>query len=336
MRRSPVLIRAFDRVLQGDLSRRAWMRQALAGLSGLSLLTRDGLSSEALTDARDADEIAKVQGLLKHAGLVPIEPTQTVHFLGLGDANSGYSKNALTICESLAEALLSHLRDRGFKVAMPRHRMTVITLKDDASYHAFLGKDPGPTVGGHYDLETNRLVVFDFRDKQAEFLESAPRVNLFTLIHEGIHLLSYNTGLLSLQMDVPACISEGLATYGELWRPKGKARIGSTNGERLKVLFAPQGGAQPWIPIPDLLADDALIDKAETEQLAYAESWLLVHYLLERDSQQLPRFRSYLANINAPLDVARRLRCAEVELGSLKSLDKEVARHAKAQTRKAR
>ena len=39
-----------------------------------------------------------------------------------------------------------------------------MTLKDQASYAAYLGVKPGDAVGGgHYELDTNRLVIFDFR-----------------------------------------------------------------------------------------------------------------------------------------------------------------------------
>ncbi len=96
--------------------------------------------------------------------------------------------------------------------------MTVITLKDDSSFRAFIGADPGDDVGGHYDLETNQLVVFDFRDKKEDKPGNAERVNLFSLIHETAHMLCFNTGLLSRQADVPDCISEGLATFVEMWR----------------------------------------------------------------------------------------------------------------------
>ncbi len=204
-----------------------------------------------------------------------------------------------------------------------------------------LGDNPGAAVGGHYEPDTNRLVVFDFRaaDGKAEgdpAVENPERVNLFALIHEGIHMLSYNTGLLGRQMDVPACISEGLATYGELWWPKGKWKIGAINGPRVKAIVDPQGGDGKWIPIAELLTGDALFNKPDMEQLAYGEAWVLVHYLLQRGPKQLPKFRAYLSKIPAPVDAARRLKVAEAELGSLKALDEDLKRHAKAQLRKAK
>ncbi len=55
---------------------------------------------------------------------------------------------------------------------------------------------------------------------------ASTRVNTFTLVHEAIHQLTYNTGLLDRQADVPVAISEGLATFGE------HARSPATAGQR--------------------------------------------------------------------------------------------------------
>ena len=218
------------------LSRREWLAQSLGGLAGLHVSR--WLSHPALASAArdDAGEIAAVNALAKQAGMGPFAETQTKHFLGLGNANVGYCNNALAICEELAKSFLPHFGDRGFKLALPRDRMTVITLKDKESYRTFLGKNAPETVGGHYDLDTNRLVVFDFRGEQEKLAANAGIVNLFTLVHEALHTLCFNSGLLDQQVDVPTCIAEGLATYGELWCSKGKGKIGGNNGARLKAL----------------------------------------------------------------------------------------------------
>jgi len=280
-------------------------------------------------DANEAQEIAEVQASAKKAGLGPFALSRSKHFLGLGDAPDLFRETALKRCESLAEAFLTYFRERGFELAFPARASTVIALKDDASYRAYIGEAPGEEVGGHYDLETNRLVFFDFRPKRAELAAEAERVNLFTLVHETTHLLCFNTGLLSRKADVPACISEGLATYVELWRPAGKGRIGGTNAPRLEALVVARNNAERWIPIAEILADDDFVQSEKTGQLAYAESWLLVHYLLKTTPAQLAKFRAYLAEIPVAAGAAKRLEYAEARLGSLKTLDREVNRHAR-------
>jgi hypothetical protein len=321
------------------LSRRACIARAIAGIVGAPLLGGFAFSSETSAVADDAAEIAEVTALGKKAGLAPFADNLTDHFLGLGDADAAYSKNALAYCEKLVPEFLDHFRERGFKLDLPPNRMTVITLKDEASYCALLNEKKGTSVGGHYDLDTNRLVVFDYRDTKEEIPDNPERINLFTLIHETLHLLSFNTGVFSRELDVPACISEGLATYGEFWRPKVKGksgtRLGTTNGKRLQIFDARAGDGR-WIPIPDLFAKDGFFEDEDTVHLAYGEAWALVHYLLKPNAKPLARFHAYLAKLPTLQDAGKRIKIAEAELGPLKALDKAVKSHVKEQLRRAK
>jgi hypothetical protein len=318
------------------LSRRDWIARALAGIAGLRLAAAPAFAIQPDGGPDEGKEIAQVQALALKAGLRPFAENRTANFIGLGDADAVYSRTALAICEALAKDFLPHFRDRGFKLSLPPHRMTVITLKDDASYRAFAGNKPDETVGGHYDPDTNRLVVFDFRDKQEELGENAERVNLFTLVHETVHMLSFNTGMLERKQDVPACIAEGLATYAELWRTKGRNKIGTLNRPRLQALLDAGNGAPTWIPIDKLLTDDRVFDDEKTEQMAYAESWLLANHLLKRGSPQLTKFHAYLARIAKPAGPKTRIQIAEDELGSLENLNRELHRSAQKLIRNGR
>jgi hypothetical protein len=312
------------------ISRRSWLKRVLLAAAVGPAMPRVGLSMQSKVDASDADEIAAVQALAKKAGLVPFKDSHTDHFLGLGDAPEVFRKTALGICESLSAAFLPHFRQKGFNLAMPAQRLTVITLKDKESYGAFLGDDPGKMVGGHYDLDTNRLVMFDFRPTSDEIdLQADPqRVNLLALVHETTHLLCFNTGLLSRQTDVPNWVSEGLATYVELWQKNKRppTPIGVVNRPWLSFLIDARSTDKPWIPIPDLIADDKTFWDEKTQQLSYAESWLLVHYLMKTEAQR-PKFQAYLAELppQGQGTAANRVALAEKHLGSLKKLDRELA-----------
>ena len=147
----------------------------------------------------------------------------------------------------------------------------------------------------------------------------AERVNLFTLVHETAHQLSFNTGLLDRKGNLPLSILEGLATYVEMWRPGVKNAVGGVNLPRLQALRQ----SEDWIPITELLASDKAF-KPETEQLAYAESWLLVHYLLRSTTRRRPRFREFLTQAQKAKDSADRVRIAEKTLGPLDRLEHEV------------
>ena len=52
----------------------------------------------------------------------------------------------------------------------------------------------------------------------------------------------------------------------------------------------------PGFRSPTWSPTDKTFDDDKTAQLSYAESWLMVHYLM-KSQQQLPKFRAYLAGL---------------------------------------
>ena len=196
-------------------TRRSWLAASLFSGAGL-WLGRGVLAANGVDD-----EVAQVQVKAQKAGLGLFRSSVTEHYLGIGDVPDAHRNDALKLCAALATAYQNHFHEKGFTVAFPPERLTVVTLKDQASYAAYLGVKPGDAVGGHYELDTNRLVIFDFRPGA----EGGPpagintrRINTFTLIHKAMHQLTLNTGLLDRQGDVPVAVSEGLAMYAEVWR----------------------------------------------------------------------------------------------------------------------
>jgi hypothetical protein len=130
--------------------------------------------------------------------------------------------------------------------------------------------------------------------------------------------------LLPTGRDIPVAISEGLATYAELWAPpRDRTAFGKVNHARLDVLDRAE-----WIPISRLLADDGVFDDAKTTDVAYAESWLVVHDLL-RQPKSLPQFKTYLVGFPKPGGEVGREAYAESALGSLRDFDAEIRRYAR-------
>ncbi len=310
-------------------SRRSWLAGALLGLSAVLAGSPLAWSMQSEgADISEAEEIALVQANAKKAGLESFSHSRTEHFLGLGDADARFRNDALKICESLQSDFLRYFRKKGFTVALPKKRLTVITLNGAASYQAFTKENPGSSGKGHYDLDTNRLVMFDFRPDGVEpgVVANPVLVNRLALVHETTHLLCFNTGLLSRQADVPLWVSEGLATHVELWQNK-QTPIGEPNRPWISFLNQARNTGTPWIPMAELVATDKSFDDDKTPELSYAESWLAVHYLMKEP--QLPKFRSYLAGLQTDQAVSKRVEYAEKHLGPLKNLDKELARYIK-------
>ncbi|HEY2154001.1 MAG TPA: DUF1570 domain-containing protein, partial [Isosphaeraceae bacterium] len=155
-----------------------------------------------------------------------------------------------------------------------------------------------------------------------ELAADAKVINSFTLSHETNHQLDFNAGLLDRAGDVPLCISEGLAAYGETWRLNPHVPIGRVNWPRLKGR-----GKAPWIRLEQLLSEDNLLDDEASRNAAYAQSWVLIHYFMI-DSTRTPKLRAYLAAIKPRRDPSHRLEDARAHFGDLDVLDKHLRRYA--------
>ena len=296
-------------------SRRSWLLGTIGGLvfSGRNAGADDALGS--------------IQARARAAGMDRFDESESPGFRGIGDAPASFREGALKVCEGVAADYRKHFAAKGFSLVEPLGRLIVVVLKGPQSYAAFAGEAVGDSDGGHYDLKDNWLVMFDFRGQGANPKAPIAEVdNTFTLVHETFHLLTFNTGVLDREADVPLLVSEGLATYGETWAPRRKGQIGSKNLRRRKGLALAKGEGARWIPLETLLADDkAFGDEADasTQQLAYAESALFASKMLH-DKGWLPKFRDYLKALREANDPTERREIAKAHLGDLARLDREV------------
>jgi hypothetical protein len=294
------------------LHRRSWFRLAGAALAWPIV-------------ARAGDDAAEVEARARAAGLGKFGRAESEHYHILGNAPEGFRDEVAGACEAMAGEFLRHFREKGFKpLELPPGRMTVVVLADAASYAKFSGEDSGLAIGGHYDPATNRLVIFDYRASGDDLAVAGGRINSFTLSHEANHQLDFNAGLLDREGDAPRSVVEGLAAYGETWRPKTKDAMGRVNRPRLKGLE----GSTPWIRMAQLLVEDDLLLDEKTRGQAYAQSWVLIHAHM-KDPARLPKFRAYLAAIKTRRDPSHRLDDARAHLGDLDALDVHLRKYAK-------
>jgi len=300
-------------------NRRDWLRSALA----VTLMGRTGLASFR------ADAVEQIRAKGRAAQMAPFDTSESVHFLGVGDAPAQQRGDALALCEAFAADYFVHFRAKGFTLDWPTARLPVVILAGSRSYAAFEKGFGNKAVGGHFDLDANWLVTFDFGDKirgmRPAEADEARLNNTLTLVHETLHQLSYNTGLLDRTADIPLCIIEGLANYAETWRPAHKGTIGAINVRRRRGLELAQRDGARWLPISRLLGDDGPLNDEKTQQVAYAESALLVHKLL-RDPVRLPQFRAYLKAAPKSADPRGRVALAATHFGDLDKLDREIRR----------
>jgi hypothetical protein len=306
------------------MTRRTWVAATAAGWLAASARA-DGLP----LDPQEKELVDAVQSQAKKVGLKDFRTSRTTHYLGAGNASDAFRDRALKICELLATEFRSHFQFKGFVLQQPKRRMIVVTLADADSFAAFSGTPAAPEVGGFYDRETNRLVMLDNRANGQANVDLAKVANLVSLVHESTHQLTFNTGLLDRDGDVPVCLSEGLATYAEPWQPTRGFRLGGENPGRREVFALARKQDVAWKPIAKLLTDDDLFGEnvpVEALQLYYAESWLLVSELM--NARKLDGFRKYLRAIRERRGPDQRLGDFHAHLGNPALLDQALRRAA--------
>ncbi|MDR3637425.1 MAG: DUF1570 domain-containing protein [Isosphaeraceae bacterium] len=299
------------------LSRRTWLAGALA--------------SAAATRAQGADEREAVEAeeRARAKGLKPFRTLRSKHYVAVGNAPEEYLRITLLDCEDVARDFIEQFQVNGFKVAYPAKRMTAVVLEDERAYARFVPERTPHGANGIYVPKANWLVVQDFR--------SVPRAhsdvpvwadNLRTLSHEATHQLTYNTGLLNREGDVPRCVSEGLGLYGEIRRPRTRSLPGQLNRTRLSDLAHYRRGLG-WIPLSRLITDESWFGAPDGGKilLSYAESWLLVHYMMA-DTGRAAAFRKYLEAIYGRRAGDLRLNDARTHLGDLEKLDGELKQYS--------
>lgn len=318
----------------GGYNRRDWARAAAFGVSGwlgrgaASAAIQAGAEGRKPIEIKDAD-LAEVEEKLRGLGIKGVRKLRSKHYQAVGDASDVFMRSILGDCEQLAVDYLKHFEQRGFEVVAPDRSLILVLFRDDRSFGRFFGmpslpeaasKGIGAQMTGAYDRSSNLLNVFDWRN--VPMASRSSHRNVQTVAHEGTHQLTFNTSLLNRSGDAPTAVIEGLGTYGEPRKVIGPSALGRINVRRLDEL-AKYRRVVDWIPLRELIADDAVLREGLVAKvvLAYAQSWLLVHFLMH-DPEWTPRFRDYLAAIRPRQAPTRRIEDATEHLGDLDALDR--------------
>ncbi len=308
------------------VDRRRWLRTVAgiaAGLGGLASRTGPiAAANRAQPEPTEAEEeLDRAEEQAKKVTKLPLRRLRSPHYQAIGDASEQIIKLTLSDCEQVATDFLKHYRAKGFPVTAPDRRLSLVVFRDERPFIRFAGRAPRGTIG-IYNRATNWLSLFDARNVPMN--PRAAQTNLETMSHEATHQLCFNSGLFDRESDMPLCIVEGLAMYGERRRSNGPSEPGQVNLRRLEELAHVQRRTK-WIAISDLLTNDAgwfNVD-SDTRQLGYAESWLLIYHLMT-DVNRLPQFRAYLETLRPRRDKSRRLEDARAHFGDLERLDQEL------------
>jgi len=187
---------------------------------------------------------------------------------------------------------------------------TVIVFKSDSSYKPF---KVNPNVAGYFqpgeDVNYITLTTEKSSDEQP----------FRTIFHEYVHLLVENT----MGATVPLWFNEGLAEYYSTFDIKDDYRrviLGDLIANH--VLYLREN---KFLPLRTLFAVDyksPYYNEGNKMNVFYAESWMLMHYLLQGDGQkhrpQLAKFVDLL-RANATIDQAFQ----QAFQSSIESLEKD-------------
>lgn len=265
----------------------------------------------------------------KKAALPVPTVTRTNRFVAVGSARPDFIRQILRMADDTAISYNRYFSQARLPVKFAPDRMLIVVLANAGQYSKLMGENKARNEGGHYDLDENWTVTFDHRGRSKSTRSSLERANQVTLLHEVAHQLSFNTGMLNINSDVPMLLSEGLATLAE---PAGQTitpGFGQANGPRLSVLNQlMKRNRRAWIPLRDLLVADNAFDAPDdaTLQMAYSQSWLFWDTVLQKP-ELAGKLPAYLKRIDGRLKPDRRLEDFSTALDRVDAVEKAMLDH---------
>jgi tetratricopeptide (TPR) repeat protein len=217
---------------------------------------------------------------------------RTTNFLLVGNASEKEIRQVANRLEQFRKVFTMILPKLNFTSPVPT---TVVVFKSDSSYKPF--KD-NPNVAGYFQAgeDVNYITLTTER-----YSEDNPFAVIF---HEYTHLLVNNT----MGENVPAWFNEGLAEYYSTFDVTDNNRkIVLGDLVRNHVLHLRQN---KLIPLRTLFAVDhnsPYYNEGDKMNIFYAESWLLVHFLLQgNNKKRVPQMAEFLSLLrsNVPVDDA--------------------------------
>ncbi|MBN1853826.1 MAG: DUF1570 domain-containing protein, partial [Pirellulales bacterium] len=145
--------------------------------------------------------------------------TTTQHFVVAHPHNQG--KEWAERFENLFRSFIQYFRIRDFQIGDPNYPLVAIVFRNQEDYFDYAtsrGSHLQPGTLGHYELKTNRVLLFDQTTDGGDWTENAN-----TIIHEATHQMAFNTGIHKRFTETPTWIVEGLATMFEargVWDPQ--------------------------------------------------------------------------------------------------------------------
>jgi hypothetical protein len=274
----------------------------------------------------------------------------TAHYLVCYNTSRGYAQWCGSLLERLYTAFTNFWSRKGFALSEPAWPLVAIVFADRQSYVQYARPeiaDAARSIVAYFNLESNRITMYDLTGSEAagqptersvaaliNRLLSQPEAewNVATIVHEATHQIAFNCGLHTRLSDCPRWFSEGIALYFEtpdVTSTKGWRSIGAVNKIRL-ARFLEYIPRRPSDSLVMLLAGEKRFHDPKQALDAYAESWALTFYLIQKHPKQYVAYLRLLAEKKPLLADDPATRLAEFKLAfgeDLRRLDAEFVRY---------
>ena len=331
---------------------------------GLLLLGRDGVlwaiqpdelvnrtSDDAPFEPFTREEMAKrlLAALPDNFEVLPVNLYK--HYLIFYDTSRAYAQWCGLLFERLYMAFTNYWTREGFELSDPEFPLVAVIFADKQAYVKYsrpvLG-EAGESVVGYFNLQTNRMTMYDLTGTAGVVRQSASvstgaqikqilaqpdaQQTVSTIVHEATHQIAFNSGLHTRLSDCPVWFSEGIAMFFETpdlnGQKGGWKGIGTVNGVRLEQ-FQDYLARRPADSLQTLVASDKRLHEVKQGLDAYAEAWALTYFLIKQHPKE---YIAYLRMLSKKKPLANdspevRLKEFQAAFGSIKKLDTDLLRY---------
>lgn len=251
------------------------------------------------------------------------------------DCSDGYAEWCIRLFENLSEGFERYAKSHSIELNDRAEPMVVVIFATKADFMRYASKETpnADQVAAYYNMETNRVVLYDLSQtegtyaastrRRREYLEtkeflSRPNAefNVATIVHEATHQIAFNRGLFQRTGPFALWTVEGLSLLFET--PNGKASQGGwgyrsnfPKNERQLAFF--EYFMKRSIP-KDLLRDLIRQEKFMNDiQGSYSTSWALFYYMHKKRPKALAAYMKEIANRPPGIDYAPEERVEDFE-----------------------
>lgn len=218
---------------------------------------------------------------------------ETDHYVIFFQSTPQFAKVSGIILESLYQGLLKAFSERGLDVHESEFPLTAVIFRNESDFREHY--PVAPDVQAYYEAISNRIFLFETRDRDLESPEIAARRKPQTVAHEGTHQVLANIGVQPRLADWPIWLAEGLAEFcAPATTNRGAwAGFNHVNPFHMATLHDLEDslaiqGRQTRLSrsrigqIPGRSTVEYLLNRGELTPTDYALAWGLTHFLANR------------------------------------------------------